>query len=287
MSANDSLAQQWLLRAKIAVKRRLGSGSPVDVAPDGYLVVPVMGQSNAHGAGIGLDRDGLDAPHPGVHQWANSSRSRGRVVLGVDPLFHPIPSRGVGFAVTFAKCFADWSGRSVLLVPCAVGDTSFTPKHGFSWDPADRTARVNLFGRAVASIDAALNACPGSIVAAVLWHQGESDVPLTDASVYAAKLDMVIDGLRDRYGAELPIVLGQMVPEEIETNDPNYAKLDAVHAETPSRKPNTAYVPGPRDSYNSPTETIHYNASGQRELGQRMWTAFQGLNRYGDVGRSR
>lgn len=276
MEHDDPILRQWYIRSRIAVSRRLGKGIPVELAREPYLVVPVLGQSNAHGAGTGLDRSGADRPHPLVHQLASSGRDKGSVVAGCDPLFHELPSKAVGFAPAFARCLADATGRPVLLVPCARGDSSFTPKNGHTWDPADRRTRVNLYRKAIKAIEKALTIGQGGVVVCVLWHQGESDVPLMSGQAYAAKVDSLIDDLRSRYGAELPVVIGQMVPEEIKNGDENYRAIDAAHADTPNRRPFTAYVEGPRDSHNV-DETIHYNASGQRELGLRMWRAYEKL----------
>jgi len=279
MEHDDPLLRQWYIRARVGVIRRLGKGIPVEPATTPYLVVPVLGQSNAHGAGVGLDRDGADRPHPLVHQYASSGRDKGRVVAGCDPLFHEIPSKAVGFAPEFGRRLADATGRPVMLVPCARGDTSFAPKNGHTWDPSDRRARVNLYRKAIKAIDKARAWGPGGEVVCVLWHQGESDVPLMSATAYAAKLDSLIDDLRRRYGADLPVVIGQMVPEEIEHGHANYRNIDAVHAGTPARKPRTAYVEGPRDSHNV-NEMIHYDAVGQRDLGRRMWEAYQCLRTF-------
>ena len=65
----------------------------------------------------------------------------------------------------------------------------------------------------------------------------------------------------------------------IEHGHANYRNIDAVHAGTPARKPRTAYVEGPRDSYNV-NEMIHYDAVGQRDLGRRMWEAYQCLRTF-------
>lgn len=271
-----SLRRNLEVRAKDVVKRRLGTGLPVEPFTEPYLVVAVMGQSNAHGAGVGLDRDGLDKPHPRVHQWASSGRSKNTLVAGCDPLFHEVPSKAVGFATTFARSLADDTGRPVLLVPYARGDSAFARVNGISWDPADRAARVNLFWNALARIESGLALVPGNSLAAVLWHQGESDVPLTPGPVYAQKLDSVIDTVRGRFG-EVPFVIGQMVPDEIESAHPDYPVIDAVHRDTPRRRGSVVYVPGPRGLYNSETEKIHYNAAGQRELGRRMWASFANM----------
>ncbi|QII08123.1 sialate O-acetylesterase [Rhodococcoides fascians A25f] len=264
------------VRAKDVVKKRLGRGIPVEEFDEPYLVVAVLGQSNAHGGGRGLDRSGLDAPHPRVHQWAASGRSKNTIVAGSNPLFHEVPSKAVGFAPTFAAHLADTTGKPVLLVPYARGDSGFARIHGISWDPADTGARVNLFWDAVQRIRTGLATKPGNELAAVLWHEGESDVPLLTGLAYAEKLDSLIDALREEFG-DAPFVLGQMVPDEIESGDPNYAVIDAVHADTPRRRTNVAYVPGPKGLYNSETEKIHYSGAGQRELGLRMWTAFSGM----------
>lgn len=271
------VGQLWI-EVKRLIKRTMApTGTPVAPPERPYLIVPILGQSNAFGMGKGLDLAGPDKPHPLVHQWAMCGRSQGSAVQAVDPLLHEMPERGVvGFGMTFARALADETGRSVLLIPGARGDTSFTPKNGFTWDPADRTTRRNLYRNAVGAVDAALAAYPGSAVAAVLWHQGETDVPLMDAAVYQGKLDSVIDDLRARYGAELPIVLGQMSPEEMELSGKNYVPINAIHADTPNRRARTAFVPGLRGHINGGLDR-HYNAVGIRQMGADMWTAYQGM----------
>lgn len=259
------------VRLKDVIKRRLGTGLPVTPFDEPYLIVAVLGQSNAHGAGIGLDRNGLDAPHPRVHQWAASGNSKDTIVAGCDPLFHEVPSKGVGFACSFAVQLAESTGRPVLLVPYARGDSAFARVRGVSWDPADRGARLNLLWNGMQRIRSAV--AMGNELAVVLWHQGESDVPLTTGPVYAEKFDSVIDTLRDEFG-DVPFVVGQMVPDEIASGHPNYPIIDAVHRDTPRRRSGVEFVPGPAGMYNSETEKIHYNAAGQRELGARMWKAF-------------
>ena len=167
---------------------------------------------------------------------------------GRDPLLHELPGRGVGFGVTFAKHLADETGRTVLLIPGARGDTSFTPKNGYTWDPFDATTRVNLYHQGVRAIDAVIARYPGSQVAAILWHQGETDVPLVPGDVYQAKLDSLIRDLRSRYGSEIPFLLGGMNPEEMEISHKDYSAVNAVHIDTPNRNPRCAFIPGNRNA---------------------------------------
>lgn len=275
---DSPLWRQWASRAVCAVRRwRAPRGEPVAPPQHPYLVVPILGQSNAFGMGQPVDPKGADRSHPQVHQWAMCGPSKGTVVLAVDPLLHEVPGKGVGFGMTFAKALAEDSGRPVLLIPAARGDTSFTPKNGFSWDPADRTARVNLYRQAVGAIDASLARYPGSSVAVMLWHQGESDVPLMAPSDYQTKFDDLIRDLRDRYGAHVPFVLGGMCPEEMERSPKDYSGINAVHESTPARVPNTVFVKGPRGGINS-DEDRHYSADGQRALGRAMWSAYCGMS---------
>jgi hypothetical protein len=272
---DSPLWRRAAMEVKAALKRRLAAaGTAVDPPDDPYLIVPVLGQSNAVGMGHGFDLDGPDRPHPAVHQWAMCGPSKGTAILAVDPLLHEIPAGGVGFGMTFAKHLADETGRAVLLIPGARGDTSFAPKNGWTWDPADTRTRRNLYRNGVAAIDAALARYPGSKIATILWHQGETDVPLMTGPVYESKLDSVIDDLRSRYGAGLPFLLGQMVSEEMELSGKNYAPIDAVHADTPKRRPRTAFIAGARSSINGGTDR-HYNAAGQREMGRAMWLAYR------------
>jgi len=274
---DSPLCRQWLNRASCAVRRKLAPrGEPVAPPEQPYLVVPVLGQSNAFGMGVPVDLTGADRPHPHVHQWAMCGPSKGTAVLAADPLLHEIPAKGVGFGVTFAKALADDTGRAVLLIPLARGDTSFTPKNGYTWDPADTHTRVNLYRNAVRAIDTALAQYSGSEVVAVLWHQGESDVPLTSASDYQLKLDGLIRDLRSKYGEDIPVLLGGMGPEEMERSPKDYSGINAVHAGTPTRVPRTAFVEGPRAAYNSETDR-HYSAEGQRALGRAMWSAYRAM----------
>ncbi|MCT7660900.1 sialate O-acetylesterase [Mycobacterium deserti] len=269
------LWRQALIEAKCVVKRRIApKGTPVDAPERPYLVVPVLGQSNAFGMGVGLDLEGPDRPHPRVHQWAMCGPSKGTAVLAVDPLIHEIPAKGVGFATTFAKHLTEETGRAVLLIPGARGDTSFTPKNGYTWDPADTGTRVNLYRRAVRAIDRVLAQYPGSEVPVVLWHQGETDVPLMSGPDYQVKLDSLFHDLRSRYGADLPVLLGQMVPEEMELSHKDYSAINAVHGDTPNRLSRTAFISGSRNCINGGADR-HYNAVGQRRMGHDMWDVYR------------
>lgn len=252
--------------AKDWVSRHRGSGEPVTPLDD-YQVVAILGQSNALGCGIG----GSTPPHPLVHQWPGSGRSRGHVVAGVDPLFHHTPSRGVGFGLTFGQCLAEVSESGVLLVPTARGESGFTEIDGHSWDPRS-AVRVNLADYASRQIQTALN-LPNATLTSILFHQGESDVPHMTAEQYSTALDSLIETLRARFGT-VPFIVGQMSPDRMAEGHANYPVIDDVHATIAERHALSSFVEGPVGMFNSEDEKIHYNAAGQRELGTRMWNAY-------------
>lgn len=272
---------QAVRRAKDKVLRLLATGEPAPQVDSPYLVVPILGQSNAVGDNE-IQQDDMSPGTLPVHQWPGCGRRKGQILLATDPLLHEIPAGGVGFGRSFGERLAADTGRPVLLVPCGRGDTSFYPKNGYSWDPADTSARVNLFTFAVTQIEGALAAAgPSARVAAFLWHQGESDVPLLAPDAYRARLESVVTGLRSRFG-DAPFILGQMVPEEIESRRAEYAGIDDVHRTLPRTVDSCAFVPGPIGMAKLPTEIIHYSRAGQRELGDRMYAAYAELSSIGE-----
>ncbi|GAA1460699.1 sialate O-acetylesterase [Williamsia maris] len=265
------LKLQLLMRAKTIVKQAIATGVPAQPVDEPYLVVPILGQSNASGAGLEAPGVTAPAPHPRVHQWPGCGRQKGRVLEAREPLLHEVPGGGVGFATTFGAQLAEETGKPVLLVPTARGDTSFYPKNGYSWDPGNTQVRVNLFRYACKQIDSAL-AFTGQPVTAILWHQGESDGPLTPADEYQAQFDLLIASLKVRYGPA-PFILGQLSPEYMRLGPPKLAGIDAVHRDTPNRHPHTRFVPSPDGMLNG-GEDPHFNAEAGREIGRRMYAAY-------------
>jgi hypothetical protein len=112
-------------------------------------------------------------------------------------------------------------------------------------------------------------------VVAFLWIQGEyeSTVSMTQ-SAYAALLDPMIAGFRSSItgAGATPFVVGSMVPEWRNAPNGSSVAINAAHAATPSRVPNTFYVDGPT-GMNEGSGGIHYTAEGQREMGRRMCDA--------------
>ena len=169
---------------------------------DKFLLVVLAGQSNMSGRGVPKPEDKV--AHPRVVMLDR----RGEWVPCVDPIHYDIGEAGVGPGKTFAEALAE-SDPSVVVgvVPCAVGATSISvwePGKSFrngktDWHPYDDcVARVR-------------RAKQDGTLAAILWHQGESDCTRDGGYLYQARFPAFVARLRADLGAEgVPLVVGQL-----------------------------------------------------------------------------
>ncbi|MFS4506914.1 sialate O-acetylesterase [Clavibacter sp. Sh2141] len=269
------------------------SAASMEVLPDGgYDIVVVMGQSNAQGAAVDFTPGTAPDVDPGrVLQYGafardNVRRGAGKPTRAADPLIHPWtqvaadgslkPTKGLGmpFARRYVPALA--AGRRLLLVPAAYSGTGFNKtNHGTElsthWRPGDNTG-VNLYERAIAqTLAAKRDAGPNARIVGAIWMQGETD-EVTPASAYRDYLLALIDGFRQRVGvAELPFVIGGMVPEGL-VNNAGRAAIDAVHREIPSLRTFTAFGAGPSGKFID--SGLHYSAAGQESLGSSIYDAY-------------
>lgn len=242
-------------------------------AKSGYDVFLIAGQSNALGAGLGHDAV-LDRAHRNVHQFAGAGRKAGQVLTGAHPLWHHTRAPGVGFGVTFGNLHAEATGRPVLLVPVARGESGFVPQNGFSWDVEDHPDTFNLFRYACRQLDTAVAGGSGRVLRAILWHQGESDVRQgMNSDEYLERMDALITGFRRRFRT-VPFILGQMSPDRMAEYGGGYLDINAAHQAIPRRVELSAFVEAPSGMFNSTDDKIHFNAAGQRELGRRYYDEY-------------
>ncbi|WP_080735984.1 sialate O-acetylesterase [Rhodococcoides fascians] len=193
----------------------------------------------------------------------------------------PLPASETYLLPQFAREYAKTlpKGDWVLVVPAAVGSTSFTSTTitplpaGFvagtgTWD---RTIGdpVNLPANAVTATNAAKAAAvaagASSIeIPAMLWSQGEGDTPRLTEAQYGAKLDDLIAWFRTQVNApNLLVLVGSMVPEySYARGQANTAGVAAALARTPARVQRTAFVWGP-EGLPKQGEIIHYSTAGQ------------------------
>lgn len=241
----------------------------------GYDVILLAGQSNMAGRGTPYTA-ASDPTNPLIFQYGAKSKT---LKPASEPLdMNETSTAGMGPGLQFARWYISTAmnrGRKVLLVPASRGGTRITPTTGVTWNP---TASSSLYAEAVAQTKAALAAGgQGSELVAILWLQGESD---GDAQVagpaYQSVLDSILTGFRSDLAApDVPIIVGQMVPDYLGVG--SRQAINAVHVDTPNRLPRTAFAPSPSGPAYNLGDNNHFNAAGQRIIGERMFNAYQKL----------
>lgn len=228
-----------------------------------------MGQSNMSGRGQGYDRE-LDGPNnPRIQQWSRANT----VITAEEHLQHHDNRSGmdknVGMGLAFGRAYVETlpEQRDVLLVPTAHGGTALV---NGPWSPGGY-----LFEDAVTRMEAALASgdADGNCVAAMLWHQGEADAQRhVDQDAYVSAWTDMIGELRSRIpaAAEAPVVLGEFAEPWVEEN-PEVVEpiLEAVRA-IPDSVAFSAVADADDLSVN-PGQTVHFDAVGQREFGERYF----------------
>lgn len=271
---------------------RVGTGGGGTAEP-GYDIILIAGQSNAAGRGTllaGTD----DAATSGIDQFDGrpASGTYRTIITAVEPLAHPDGSMtgkcGLGYALARSYLAAN-PGRSVLLVPAAVGSTSLTsgtpgwqasagaPNPATTYPGASASQLYNFAidqaNRALAAANAAQPTWTNRIVGTV-WVQGENDAAASvSKATYAAGLDALIDGFRTYMTSATSswFVVGSMLPEFIAAAHATKDPVDLAHRETPSRKAYTAFA-RMDGGYNSGDAT-HYNRAGYLALASSVLAA--------------
>lgn len=255
----------------------LGGGS---VGLPGYDIIVIAGQSNAAGAG-GPYSPQLDPTTPTIDQYGAKNRTIRAASEPLDMVNNPT---GMGPGLQFARWYASQlaPGRKVLVVPAAKGGTRLSASTGDSWRATRPTP--SLYAAAIEQTqEAVLAAGPGTHrVVAVIWLQGEADSSYSiAASTYQTDLDNLIDAFRsDLSDPRLPFLIGPMVHEWVANGGPGSpagtaADINAVHADTPNRKPHTGYVPATPDMPHNPADVIHWPGPAQRIIGRRLHEEWQ------------
>lgn len=234
--------------------------------PDGYDIFIVAGQSNVYFGRSSVDTvpdATLDATDSRIKQLNQS----GSVVSASEPLdnFLPAPSNSIGFALTFAKKYADElmaPNRQVLLVPCGRSSGGFSNSIWNSGDAID-TSTMSRGDTALAA------GSDTNIIRGILWMQGETDAMAGGSWVtgYQTNLLALIDRWRTHWGdSDIPFIAGGMVPAWV-TQDTDYQAVQADLADIVNQRSYTGYA-----NPETPTELvadlalddIHYSADSQR-----------------------
>ena len=221
-------------------------------------LVLLIGQSNMAGRGVMLEED--KQPIPNVVMLDKN----GKWVPARSPVHFDKPSAGFGLCTPFAKAWlAGHPGETLGLVPCAVGGTSIA-----RWLPGR-----DLYTNAIARAQLAAKDAPW---AAILWHQGESDInnPKRMES-YAKDAVQMFSSLRAELHAEdVPIVLGEIGAWWGPKAGPfNKDILPAIAKAVPR-----CAIASSKDLVNNPKDKAHFVRDSYVILGNRYYDAFKALS---------
>jgi hypothetical protein len=240
-----------------------------------YDVILVIGQSNTH-QGIGYDRL-LDKSFSNIRQLGRFNDNNYKIIPATEPLDHFSKlTNNIGFALTFAKeyrraCLKP--GSDILIIPGGRGATGFGSHY---WNPGD-----TLYNDAVARTNFVLEHFNSKLVA-ILWHQGESDV---GSPAYQEHLDSMVSNIRkDIVGnnTTVPFILGGMVPYWAD-RDTDRILLNKIIENTVTRIENSGFanprIPFVIEKPDNDYIPVHFDATGQREMGRRYFSEYQRLTK--------
>jgi len=286
----------------------------------GYDIIIVAGQSNAVGYGCGPYTDVDRKNDERVFQLMPDQR----VVFAEEPLMHSHPRvgrGGKGFAMTFARMYAAGlpTERKVLLVPVALGATSIIQwdnvNEGIDFDPPfgknglpiryDTTELHDTLLRQTRAALASGGRKSQNRIAALLWHQGETDFmfmhlgsgkpheAMPNTAAYTERLVRLMKLLRQELhegGANWPVVVGEIgeylpisgAPVVSEFNRALYSATQLIGNAAvvsadglfPGSTIRCSFGDNPQFPDGDP---YHINSAGQVEFGRRYFKAFQSI----------
>jgi hypothetical protein len=243
----------------------LAFAGPAEPSPDGVelkdqpeILFLLGGQSNM--AGNGFTKDLPKTPEydeyrsfPGkVSIWNAKEKKWTPLIIG--SRFGP----EIGFAHTLSSALPD---KHIGIVKYAVGGTSMD-----QWTPGGA-----LYTRLLGDFQDALKSAPDITLAAMLWHQGESDTDAEDvAKAYQDKFIHFIKMIRkDTQQADLLFIYGQINPARSFRGVPRFLHADIVRkAQQELRLPNAIMITTDDCAMNK--DNLHYSAKGQLEMGKRF-----------------
>lgn len=201
-----------------------------------------------------------------THSRILSINKQGQLLYAKEPLHFYEPSMaGLDCGMSFAKTLLAYipDNISVLLIPTAVGGSSIT-----QWLGDSTHRQVKLLSNFHDKVQLAKNY---GQIKAVLWHQGESDAHPARIPKYRQRLDSLFNKFRMAAGNDqLPIYMGELGSYARNAND---WKMLNVEISNHAVSDTNSFVIATGDLKHK-GDTVHFNAAGQRKMGQRMALAF-------------
>ncbi|HTJ77934.1 MAG TPA: sialate O-acetylesterase [Rariglobus sp.] len=237
------------------------------------------GQSNMDGRALISDLpSALQAPQPDVPFYHDTILTTLRPQSGGTGQFGP--------EVTFGKDMAAYfeaAGSSIAIIKYAAGGTNLYSQWaagGTATQTGDGTQYVSFQNTVARGLQALRTANPTAIIqiSGMIWMQGESDAVVVngvdESLVYQANLTNFIKDVRMTYGANLPFVIGRLSVNQTGTG-PAAQRGNVITAQ------NAVTASLPRvgivntDSFSLKSDNLHFDATGQQDLGSGFATAMQ------------
>ncbi|WP_323986184.1 sialate O-acetylesterase [Microbacterium plantarum] len=166
-------------------------------------------------------------------------------------------------------------GRRILIIPSARGGTQLSKDTAATWRSSVRDSLWDNWVRLRADAIAAIEARGETwIDFAAISIQGESDGDQNvSGATYQADHDANIVAMRAIVGDDMPLLVGGMVPEYLNTG--TRAAINAVHATVAERHRAVAFVPAPLNRNKG--DGNHFSRQGEVEIAANMADAFAKL----------
>ena len=171
---------------------------------------------------------------------------------------------GINLVESFADLYAKEHDVDVGIIPCADGGSSLDQWQvgGLLFDHACYMAEL---------------ASRTSTIAAVLWHQGESDCAEDRYPLYEQKLTVIMDAFRKKLGLhDVPFLLGglgdylEFCPRSEKFK--NYIYVNEALQKVADKDKMTAFVSAKGLGANP--DNLHFSAEALREFGLRYYAEF-------------
>ena len=210
----------------------------------------LIGQSNMAGRGA-IKEPGAPV---GKNVWMLNKSDEW--VIAKAPVHFDKTIAGVGLCEEFTRCYEKaHPGKTVGLIPCAVGGTSIG-----KWGPESE-----LYKQAVKRAKIAMK---NGKIEGILWHQGEGNSK-DSAAVYGKALKVLMTDLRKELDAEkAPVVVGELLAKfsTFNTNLPDAIKGIPLCG--------IASAEGLKDK----GDNLHFDTASLNTLGSRyydVWTSLK------------
>lgn len=172
---------------------------------------------------------------------------------------------GINLSESFADLYSKEHDVEVGIIPCADGGTCLDQwcVGGLLFDHACYMAEL---------------ASRTSTIAAVLWHQGESDCSDERWPLYEQKLSVIMETFRKRLGLyDVPFLLGGLGDfladcERLPACVENYEKVNAALKHYADTHKMTGFVSA--EGLGANPDNLHFSAAALREFGVRYYEEF-------------